>query len=114
MTLSESEIRVFALPKVIKERSIGGEDTVAFQQRRRKKCERENIGKEDGRALTQEDNPKLLRRETRDIGGSTQYQQPQHRTATGRITRSCLGNRDISQVFLVDFWVFRFFHLWHK
>ena len=27
MTLSESEIRVFALPKVIKERSIGGEDT---------------------------------------------------------------------------------------
>ena len=27
MTLSESEIRVFALPKVIKESSIGGEDT---------------------------------------------------------------------------------------
>ena len=27
------EIRVFALPKVIKERSIGGEDTLAFRQR---------------------------------------------------------------------------------
>ena len=26
MTLSESEIRVFTLPKVIKEKSIGGED----------------------------------------------------------------------------------------
>ena len=59
MTLSESEIRVFALPKVIKERLIGGEHTVAFRQRRRKKCERENFGEEDGGALTQEDNPKL-------------------------------------------------------
>ena len=27
MTLSESEIRDFVLPKAIKERSIGGEDT---------------------------------------------------------------------------------------
>ena len=47
---------------VIKERSIGGEDTVAFRQRRRKKCGRENFGKEDGAQLTQEDNPKLQRR----------------------------------------------------
>ena len=45
--------------KVIKERSIGGEDTVAFRQRWRKKCERENFGEEDGGALTQEGNPKL-------------------------------------------------------
>ena len=68
-----SEIRVFALPKVIKERSIGGDDTVAFRQRRRKKCERENFGKKDGGALTQEDSPKLQRRETRDFGGGTLY-----------------------------------------
>ena len=58
MTLSESEIRVFALPKVIKERSIGGEDTIAFQQRRRKKCVRENFGEDEG-ALTQEGSSKL-------------------------------------------------------
>ena len=50
--------------KVIKERSIGGEDTVAFRQRWRKKCERENFGEEDGGALTQEGSPKLQRRET--------------------------------------------------
>ena len=64
MTLSESEIRVFALPKVIKERSIGGKDTIAFRQRQRKKCERENFGKEDGGALTQEGSPKWQRRGT--------------------------------------------------
>ena len=52
MILSESEIRVFALPKVIKQRSIGGENTLAFQERRRKKLERENFGEKDGGALT--------------------------------------------------------------
>ena len=52
LTLSESEIRVFALPKVIKDRSIDGEDTVAFRQRQRKKCGRENFGEEDEGALT--------------------------------------------------------------
>ena len=59
--------------KVIKERSIGGEDIVAFQQRRRKKCERENFGKEDGGALTQKENPKLQRRETGDFSEGTPY-----------------------------------------
>ena len=34
---------------------------------------RENFGKEDEGALTQEDNPKLQRRETRDFGGGTPY-----------------------------------------
>ena len=33
MTLSESEIRVFALPKVIKEKSIGGENTYLYSDR---------------------------------------------------------------------------------
>ena len=63
----------FALPKVIKERSIGGEDTIAFRQRRKKKCERENFGEEDGGALTEEGSPKLQRRETREFGGGTPY-----------------------------------------
>ena len=34
---------------------------------------RENFGEEDGGALTQEDNPKLQRRETGDFGGGTPY-----------------------------------------
>ena len=71
MTLSE--IRVFALHKVIKEKSIGGEDTIAFRQRRRKKCERENFGKEYEEALTQEGSPKLQGRETGDFGGGIPY-----------------------------------------
>ena len=83
MTLSESEIRVFALPKVIKERSIGGEDTVAFRQTQRRKCERENFGEEDGGALTQEGNPKLQRRETGDFGGGTPYKGKLHWELTG-------------------------------
>ena len=53
--------------------SIGGEDTIAFRQRRRKKYERENFGKEDGGALTQEDNPNLQRREIGDFGRGTPY-----------------------------------------
>ena len=73
MTLGESEIRVFSFPKFIKERSIGGEDIVAFRQRQRKKCERENFGEEDRATLIQKDNPKLYRRETRDFGGGTPY-----------------------------------------
>ena len=73
MTLSDSEIRVFALPKVIKERSIGGENIVAFRQRQWKKWERESFGEEDRGALTQEDKPKLQRRETWDFGGGTLY-----------------------------------------
>ena len=72
MTLSESEIRGFILRKVIKERSIGGEDKAAFRQRRRK-CERESFGEEDGGALTQEDSPKLQKREIGDFGGGTPY-----------------------------------------
>ena len=107
MTLSESEIRVFALPKVIKERSIGGEDTVAFQQRQRKKCERENFGEEDRGALTQEGSSKLQSREIGDFGGGTPYNNRSYNTIF-------LRNRSISQVFLSDFWVFRFFHLGHK
>ena len=66
MTLSESEISVFALPKVIKERSIGGEDTQLHSDRDGGRSERENFGEEDGRALTQEGNPKLQRREQQD------------------------------------------------
>ena len=34
---------------------------------------RENFGEEDGGALTQEDNPKLQRRETGDFGRGTPY-----------------------------------------
>ena len=36
-----------------------------------RRSERENFGKEDEGALTQEDNPKLQRSETRDFGGGT-------------------------------------------
>ena len=43
MTLSESEIRVFTLPKVIKERSIGGEDTQLHSNRDRGRSMRERI-----------------------------------------------------------------------
>ena len=67
MTLSESEVRVFALPKVIKERSIGGEDTQLHSDRDGGRSVRErifNFGEEDGGALTQEGSPKLQRRET--------------------------------------------------
>ena len=71
MTLSESEITVFVLPKVIKERLIGGEDTVAFRQRRRKKCERENFDEEDRGAKIQD----LQTRETRGFGGGQSVQQ---------------------------------------
>ena len=39
---------------------------------------------------------------------------PYNHIAAGRITTSFLGNHAISQVFLSDFWVFRFFHLGHK
>ena len=73
MTLSESEIRVFALPKVIKEKSIGGEDTQLHSNRDRGRSVRENFGEEDGGALTREGNPKLQKRETGDFGGGTSY-----------------------------------------
>ena len=42
MTLSESEIRVFSLPEVIKKRSIGGEDTHLYSNRDRIQTERES------------------------------------------------------------------------
>ena len=89
--------------KVIKARSIGGEDTAAFQQRQSKKCERENFGEEDEGALTQEDIPKLQgeRQET--------LEEVHHRAAA-----SYLGNRAISHVFLSDFWVFQFCQLSHE
>ena len=46
MTLSESEIRVFALLEVIKERSIGGEDTHLYSDRDRIQTERESQTKD--------------------------------------------------------------------
>ena len=80
-----------------------------------KMCERENFGKEDEGALTREDSPKLQRRETGDFGGGTpSAAAPYSRTAAGHTAASCVGNRAISQVFLSDFWVFRFFHPRHK
>ena len=48
---------------------------------------RENLGEEDGGALTQEGSPKLQRRETRDFGGGTPYNNSSstyNRTTIGR------------------------------
>ena len=42
MILSESEIKVFVLPKVIKKRSIGGENTLVFRQRQDTEKERKS------------------------------------------------------------------------
>ena len=61
-----------ALRKVIKGRSIGERTQLLFDSDGGRSV-RENFGKEDRGALTQEDNLKLQRRETRDFGGGTPY-----------------------------------------
>ena len=76
MTLSESEIRVFTLPKVIKERSIGGEDTILFRQRRKGRSVRERIfAKKTKEQQSREGNLNLQRGETGGFGGGTTIQQ---------------------------------------